>query len=177
MESLVPGSGFESAVFEPELCTSGSLHGVLAGSHYNRAWLIHATFVEALEYLLLTRFLVTVKLRIPGSPKLSSLIDSIPPDLTTDETFRKSYEQFRESARKGDLGKTAQFWFLYMDLIKYQIMSHTAIQENDLLILFHCWKTILPMYFMMNKVNHARYNPDSSPFFAMISSENSKCMS
>ena len=36
---------------------------------------------------------------------------------------------------------------------KYQIMAHTAIQENDLSILFHCWKKFLPMYFMMNKVH------------------------
>ena len=29
------------------------------------------------------------------------------------------------------------------------------------------------VYFMLNKMHYARYNPDSSPFFAMISSENS----
>ena len=48
-----------------------------------------------------------------------------------------------------------------------------AIQENDLSTLFHCWKKFLPMYFMMSKEHYARYNPDSSLFFAMISSENS----
>ena len=127
-----------------------------------------------MERLPLTRLTVTVKSIIPRRlEELSSWIDAVLPDLTIDETFWKSYKKFRESARKGNHGKTAQFWLLYMDLAKYQIMAHTAIQENDLSTLFHCWKKFLPMYFMMNKVHYTRYNPDSSPFFAMSSLENS----
>ena len=111
---------------------------------------------------------------IPRSlEELSPSIDAILPDLTINETFWKSYKKFCESARKGYHGKTAQFWLLYMDLVKYHIMAHTAIQENDLSTLFHCWKKFLPMYFMTNKVHYTRYNLDSSPFFAMSSSENS----
>ena len=53
---------------------------------------------------------MTVKPTVPGSLEdLLSSTDFIPTDLAIDETFRKSYEKFHESARKGDLGKTAQF--------------------------------------------------------------------
>ena len=38
---LVAGSGFEDAIFQTEVCSSGSLNGVLSGSHYNRCWTVH----------------------------------------------------------------------------------------------------------------------------------------
>ena len=38
---LVGNTGFEDAAFEYEFCSSGSLNGVLAGTHYNRAWTVH----------------------------------------------------------------------------------------------------------------------------------------
>ena len=34
-------SGFEDVAFQSNLCTSGSLHGVMSGTHYNRAWIVH----------------------------------------------------------------------------------------------------------------------------------------
>ena len=57
MGSIVRGSGFEDIVFQSGLCTSGSLQGVLAGSHYNRGWTVHNAMSEALERLLMSRFL------------------------------------------------------------------------------------------------------------------------
>eukprot|EP00794_Sanderia_malayensis_P018445 gene18445-biopygen15542 len=50
--NIVKGSGFEDTVVQANLCSSGSLNGVLNGNHYNRAWTVHATFSEALERLL-----------------------------------------------------------------------------------------------------------------------------
>jgi len=83
-------------------------------------------------------------------------MEQLPETLTLDEIFLKNYEEFRESTRQGVLGKTAQFWLLYMDLMKYQIMAHTAIQENDIETLLYCWKAFIPMYFILNKRNYAR---------------------
>ena len=45
---LVAGSGFEDAIFQAEVCSSGSLNGVLLGSHHNRCWTVHSAFAEAL---------------------------------------------------------------------------------------------------------------------------------
>ena len=55
--SLVSGSGFEDVIYQTELCSSGGLKGVLVGSHYKRAWAVHTVLSEALERMLLTRFL------------------------------------------------------------------------------------------------------------------------
>ena len=53
-------------------------------------------------------------------------------------------------------GKTAQFWLLYMDLMRYQALAHQAVQPNDLHLLISAWKAFIPMYFAMNKVKYAR---------------------
>ena len=57
--TLVKASGFENIIFQAGFCSTGSLNGVLAGSHYNRCWNVHTTMTEALERLLLELFLST----------------------------------------------------------------------------------------------------------------------
>ena len=41
-----------------------------------------------------------------------------------------------------------------MDLMRYQVMAHTAVQENDIDVLLYCWKKFLPMYFSLNKLHY-----------------------
>ena len=54
---LIKGGGFGEIVFQSGLSTSGSLNGVIVGSHYNRSWKVHEQFAEASELLLYRRFL------------------------------------------------------------------------------------------------------------------------
>ena len=49
---FVESSGFEDVLFQAGLCSSGSITGVMSGKHYNRCWLVHEAFSEALERLL-----------------------------------------------------------------------------------------------------------------------------
>ena len=42
-----------------------------------------------------------------------------------------SYESYCEQAKNGSLGKTAQFWILYLDMMRMQHVIHTTVQEND----------------------------------------------
>ena len=67
---MVSGSSFEDIIFQAELCSAGSLNGVVAGSHYSRCWTVHNNLTEALERLLLERFLSTVD-------NLRDLVDNI----------------------------------------------------------------------------------------------------
>ena len=60
-------SGFEDVIFQAGLCSSGTINGILCGSHYNRAWSIDNIISEALERLLLIRFRSEVKPSIPDS--------------------------------------------------------------------------------------------------------------
>ena len=54
-------------MFQSELCSTGSLGGVLSGSHYNRSWVIHNAVTEAMERLLLLRFFGETKIQTPES--------------------------------------------------------------------------------------------------------------
>ena len=57
----------------------------------------------------------------------------------------------------GELGKTAQFWLIYLDLMKVQHLAHTTVQENDFNMRILAWEKMLPFYFYFNKMNYARY--------------------
>lgn len=157
--SLIAGSGFEDTVYQSGLCTSGSLNGVIAGSHYNRAWSLHSAFSEALERLLMARFINEKRPYI--STKLTDYsvgVNSPAEDVVVQSSeFLDLYSEFRSSVAKGAIGKTAQYWMLYLDLMRAQSLGLAAAHQNDLELLICAWKTFLPFYFAMNKVNYARY--------------------
>ncbi|XP_066931362.1 uncharacterized protein [Clytia hemisphaerica] len=79
---LIHSSGFKDTIFQSRVCDSG-LNGVFNGSHYNRCWFIHSLFSEALERLLLERFLAEIR-ALPSrcsrweSRQNSPVLDDIP---------------------------------------------------------------------------------------------------
>ena len=46
---------------------------------------------------------------------------------------------------------------MYLNLMRAQSLGLAAVHQNDLELLICAWKTFLPFYFAMNKVNYARY--------------------
>ena len=122
--------------------------------------MVHLSISEALERLLLTRYLVETR------PVVHDILTeySLSPNTNVEEQlfveasdFFREYKMYRNNVRNGSIGKTAQFWLLYMDLMRNQILSHNAVQTNNFDALLSGWKAFLPMYFSMNKVNYARY--------------------
>ena len=67
------------------------------------------------------------------------------------------YEEYRNQVKARLLGKTAQLWLTYMDMIKMQHALHTAVQENNFNLGLFSWEYFLPFYFALNKTNYARY--------------------
>ena len=63
-----------------------------------------------------------------------------------------SYEWYHKQARK-----TAQFWILYLDMMRMQHVIYTAVQENDFDARLAAWDYFIPLYFSFNKTNYARY--------------------
>ena len=113
MGNFVSSSSFEGVVFQAGLCPSGSLLGVLSGSHYNRAWTVHSTMAEELERLLLALFIGDVSLEIPIILHEVSA-DILPKEIVVAcKALVNKYEVFKQCARKGDLGG-------YLDLIGNQ---------------------------------------------------------
>ena len=157
---IVSGSGVEDVIFQANVCSSGSLNGVLSGSHYNRAWTVHSALSEALERLLFERFISENDIQIPNS-FIESAQDheQINYDaIKRDQSFYYKYQDFKEMIREGRLGLTPQFWLCYyLDLIEVQQLAHRAVQENNLDLRTACWKFFVPFYFAMDKTNYARY--------------------
>ena len=93
---IVAGSGFEDVIFQTKVCSSGSLNGVLSGSHYNRCWTVNSAFAEALERLLLERFLTECDVFIPET---FAQIAQEPDSPTIDDVcvaFIRKYEEFKQ---------------------------------------------------------------------------------
>ena len=53
----VTGSGFEDIIYQAELCTTGGIKGVLPGKLYNRSWMVHECFAEAIDRLFCETFI------------------------------------------------------------------------------------------------------------------------
>ena len=62
---IVKGFGFEDIIYQAGACSTGSLNGVLMGYYYNRAWTVHSAFSEALQRLLIERFIFEYNIFIP----------------------------------------------------------------------------------------------------------------
>ena len=71
----------------------------------------------------------------------------------------ENYDKFNESIRKGSMGKPAQFWLIYLDLMEHQHRIHIAVQENNFTERIIVWEYFLSFYFATNKINYARYGP------------------
>ena len=114
---------------------------------------------EALERLLLRRFRYEKSIQVPN--ELTEI--SSDPDLYTCHSCDRcqgistEYHKFRTEVYEGSLGKTAQFWVLYMDLVRNQHYAHVAVQSNNFDLRLFAWEYMIPFYFALNKVNYARY--------------------
>ncbi len=152
--SYVAGS-FEEVLFQAGLCSSGSIKGLISGKHYNRCWLMHKAFSEALERLFLQRFL-------PDTPSLIKNFAQDLPDvaevspLLQHEVVMEYAIAYQEQKRKcldGDFGKTPQYWCRYLTLVDRQQQLHYSINTNDFSLRLSMWQQSLPLCFAMNVLN------------------------
>ncbi|KAK0148594.1 hypothetical protein N1851_011079 [Merluccius polli] len=110
------GSGYAEILIEAELVTSGCLEGVLKGKAYAKALFCLKTVSEAMERLLLQRFIEEENVEITNPKALFDLVqtcsrenlDLAQKDPSTLDILKK-YEAYENKVRAGHLGKTATF--------------------------------------------------------------------
>ena len=130
---LVAGSGFEEVVYQAGLCTSGGIKGVLSGKHYNRSWMIHECFTEALERL----FFEACIQNIPQNLESILKADPLQMDVSSiwDKSHLKEYEGIHKRLKyccsKGQFGLTPQFWISYQKAVQRQHKLNLSINAND----------------------------------------------
>ena len=156
---FVAGSGFEEVVYQAGLCTSGGIKGVLSGKHYNRSWMVHESFAEAIDRLFCGAFLPEITEDLEHTVKrnvseqiIDDVIETIP---FTD--YEQRYESLKSCCLRVEFGKRPQFWMTYQKAIDRQHKFHFSINTNDFDLRLKCWKDSLPLCFATNKQNYARY--------------------
>ena len=131
--TFVSGSGLEDILFQAGLCCAGSLNGLLSGKHYNRSWLLHESFTEALIRFFQEQYvpeipdsLINFAKHPPGTVDIEELLAD--PSI---QAYLKYYVQQVKKCLNGEFGKTPQFWVMYMIMVDRQQKLHYAINTNN----------------------------------------------
>ena len=174
------GTGLDDIFVEAGLITQGSLQGVISGKNYSRAMACHKTVLEALERLLLTEYVISknrAKLFESQSQEtiMTDLLE-LPSGATMEAakeddemlSLVKDYNEFKESVRRGELGKTAQLWISYMDHVWLIINVTRAVKYNDYSLYFHTLFKMVDIFFSFGGQNYARYLTFFAVFLASI---------
>lgn len=87
----------------------------------------------------------------------SAALDEVLTNGSTVQQVCEKYLAFREKVKKGEQGKTAQFWVQYMDKVWLVLTYLRATKENNLDLHMACLEYMCPFYFAMDHHNYARY--------------------
>ena len=174
------GSGLEELLLEAGMVGPGSLSGVMNGKHYERALHCHTVILEALERLLLDKFVETqgndCELHsLMSSEKINALcmhldrglLETVSEDSNV-RVFLDKLSSFRESVSKGQLGKTAQLWLSYMDHVRLVLQLLEAVKTNNFHLYAASINQMAPLFFSFDGQNYARYLTYFSAFLENI---------
>ncbi len=155
---LIGGSGFEEIVYQAGLCTAGSIKGVLSGKHYNRSWMVHECFAEAINRLFSEAFVGDVSQDLQD--QFTEEVNGVQVQVAVNSPFcvyREQYNDVKQRCLLGEFGLTPQYWMIYQNAVERQHKLHYSINTNDYNLRLQCWRDSLPYFFSMNKQNYARY--------------------
>ncbi len=157
---FMESSGFEDALFQAGLCSSGSITGVMSGKHYNRCCLVHEAFSEALERLFVEQYLPTMPKKVEECAQSNPAQATSLTNILNDDTVKEYVDQCQIQKTKclnGEFCKTPQFWAKYMELVDRQQKLHFSVNTNDYDLRMLIWKESLPLCFATNRVHYAHY--------------------
>ena len=136
------------------------------GKHYNRALRVHKIMLEAFQRLLLLKFesensdclgeegkaLLT---RLAKEPSRDNLLLALQNDGC--KKMMSLLTDFEGKVRKGEMGKTAQFWMLYMDRVWLMLQLQRATKENNLDLHLESLQQMCKLFFSYDHQNYSRY--------------------
>ena len=102
---------------------------------------------------------------LPESPSPSSL-DAAMNDNNL-QSLTQDYRDFKDTVRKGQLGKTAQFWMSYMDQVCLILKVTQAVKLNDFSLYAHCLFEMSDI-FSFDGHNYSRYLAYFAVFLANL---------
>jgi len=171
---MMTGSGFEEILIESGICASGSIVKVMSGKHYNRAMRVHQHMTDAVEGMILDSYFkskgnedssvksdICEKLlemcNLSNSPSYIKICEV--ENNTECKNFIDDFNKYREEVRCGLLGKTAQFWVQYCDLVWVLMHCQRAVKENNLALYIYSLRRLCKILFSSDHVHYSRYLP------------------
>ena len=158
------GSGYQEILLEAQLVSSGSLNGVLSGKAYAKALYCVKTVGEALERLLVECFVKdegeglslepAALLDLFTSCNRECLDNALKDDSTVQVIFK--LQEYEDSVRNGHLGKTAQFWFSFIEHTRLLLMLLYAVKVNSFPLFHKCIGDMADLFFAYGGQNYAR---------------------
>lgn len=176
------GTGLGDVFLEAGLITSGSLDSVLKGKQYTRAMTCHKATMEALERLLLKKFLAMKNISALESylEEDQQIIFKTLMESPSSQNLKKAqaseeivallqeYQSFKQSVRDGEYGKTSRLWLSYMDHISIILNLIHAVKVSNISLYTECLHRMADLFFSFNGQNYARYLSFFSVFLANI---------
>ena len=173
------GSGWIEILLEARLISTDSSKGVENGKNYERSMNCHKCLLEGLERLLMEKFLdgnEVFEALDEQAKKLLQVFKESPSEALLDKLMENqsiveyidSYIQFRDLVRKGELGKTAEFWISYMDNVWLVLNLQESIKRNNFVQYAHSMYLMTNLFFSYDAQNYARYMSYFVMFLANI---------
>ena len=162
---LLESSGGPEVLCSVDVLASGSVKGFLSGKHYNRCKRPHPILATTLHILHFRQFIL-LHGEISGGVKelLNAFANNSSQEslmvLLQSETctaLLDIYDQFTESTRRGEHGKTAMFWMIYIDLVHLYLLLDYACRTNDVHLYIHALGLMCLIFFATHRPNYVRW--------------------
>ena len=157
------GSGYSEILIEAGLVTSGCLGSVLKGKAYAKALFCLKTVSEAMQRLLIERFIEEEGVEITNPATLLSLVQTCNRETLEDTlqdpstfTILEKYVTFEEKVHAGLLGKTATFWLNVIEHTRLLLMLQYAVKTNNLTLFHKCNGDMANLFFAYDGPNYSR---------------------
>ena len=156
-------SGYAEILIEAELVTSGCLRSVLVGKAYAQALFCFKAVSEAMERLLIERFVEEQNVEVSNPVALVNLVqtcsrdnlDLAMKDPSTLVILQK-YMTHEEQVRNGHLSKTATFGLSVIDYTRLILMLLYFIKTKNLALFHKCNGDMADLFLAYDGPNYSR---------------------
>ena len=157
-------SGGPHLLTESGIIENGSLTSFLLGKSYKRSEGTNQLLALAMEIQHFNSF--KLFLQEDDLERFISLEDDLPNVIDSDKKkfmaehtneLIKKCEEFAQETRKGNHGKTAQYWMGYVDMLHLYHKFLRRIRTGDLDLHMHCLQQMTALFLTFNHQNYSRW--------------------
>ena len=164
----VGAAGYSEILIEANLVTNGTLKSVLSGKNYSKSLWCLKVVSEALERLLFKKFIDSLPENSPhreiSVENLNVLIQSCSSEhllaALEDNSLiilLQEYTNFQTKVKQGDYGKTAMFWYSFLEHARRVFMLMYAVKCNNLQLFHKAMCDMADLFFAFGGHNYSRY--------------------